>query len=340
MKLKKIFAGMAASAIAMTTFAMTATTASALDNAGNAGIAFQMAETYNFRNVYGDGDTAATFPGVAVGVQGAAYGLDTNVACGDTTIQYDGTYTVSIATSGTINQAPDNTKDWFINEEKGITREGSPWSMLGNYNPKATDDSAELTQDQIEWEMNGLSSQFNHLLVTTDIPCEYNDDNQPVVNGEVVKVTDITVDMCGTTYTGDVGVYKTDTDTLTIALINNYADDAAAGVGSVIDPTAMPAADGTITATFTISGLGADPNAATESSSTASTASTASTTSTSNNTNKSGGTSTTTSKTTTTSTTTSVASDKTENAPAGAPAGIALALAAVAGAAIVVSRRK
>jgi hypothetical protein len=329
MKLKKIFAGMAASAIAMTTFAMTATEASALDTAGNAGVAFQTHETWNYRDAYGT-DGEAVFPAAIVGVQGGAYGFDTSVSCGDTTIQYDGTYTVSIATSGTINEKTDED-GWFINEEKTLTREGSAWSMIKNTEPATSEDSdadaSSLTQDQVEWTDGKVTDVFNMLLVTTDIPCEYNDDDKPEIDGTEIKVTDLKVDMAGTEYTSNDVMFKSDAETLTIAVINAYGD-------SSIDASAIPTSDGTISITFTVSGLGEDPNA---NSSTADTSSSSGSTSSSSSTSKS---STTKSSTTSTSTTTSTTSDDTANAEAGASAGIALALAAVAGAAIVVSRRK
>ena len=342
MKLKKVFAGMAASAIAMSVCAMTsATTASALDTEGHAGIAFQTNTTWNFRDLFGTEGTDV-FPAAKVGVQGGAYG-NGSVECSDTTIQYDGTYTVSIATSGKIEEAntdkADNEKGFYLNEENTLTRKDSPWSMLCNYEA-AESDNSDLTQDQIEWVEGGKTDKFNMLSITTDIPCEYNDDDKPEINGTVVEVSDITVDMCGTQYTatGDDVKYKSDVDTLAVALINTYGD-------STIDPAAMPASDGTITVTFTVKGLGEDPNKGGDSSSEGGNSSNTSSTSSGSTSSTKGGSkggSGSTSKASTTSTTTSSAaeSDKTANAEAGAPAGIALALAAVAGAAVVVSRKK
>lgn len=347
MKMRKIFAGMAASAIALSAFAMSA---SALDAPANAGIAFQMNDTWNYRDLAGTDGSRAVFPQQEVAIQGGAYGISTDVAISDVSIQYDGTYTVSIATSGTITEAhPDKTgtdNGFIVNEDLGLTRQGSKWSMLHNWDsdPNASgDDSKEITQEEyIASLIPGKdASKINMLCIATDIPCEYNDDDQPVVNGEVVKVTDIKVDICGTSYeaAGDV-YYKSDTDYLAIALINTYGD-------STIDAAAMPTEDGTITATFTIEGLGKDPNAGGDSStadsatsSTTSSGSSNSGTNNNNNTNKNNNGGTTASKAPTTSATDSKPSDATANAEAGAPAGIALALAAVAGAAIVVSRKK
>jgi hypothetical protein len=206
--------------------------------------------------------------------------------------------------------------------------------MLNNYDAKETGESS-VSQEQIEWVASKVTDKFNMLTVATDIPCEYKDD-KPYIDGQEITVSDVKVDMCGTEYTatGDV-YYKTDISTFAICLINAYGD-------STIDPNALPASDGTISVTFTISGLGADPNASGDTSSasdsTSSTSSTSSTTSSTGSTTSKA--STTSTKSSTSTATSSAASDNTSNSESGAPAGIALALAAVAGAAIVVSRKK
>ncbi|MGN0634573.1 MAG: NPXTG-anchored protein [Oscillospiraceae bacterium] len=342
MKIKRIFAGMAASAIAMSAFAMTSTvSASAEPAVYNSGITFQTNTTWNFRDLPGT-DGVNVFPAASVGVQGGGYG-NGSVEVSDTQIQYDGTYTISIATSGTIFEAntdkAGNEKGFTIDEEKGLTRMNSPWSMLRAYEAKETEEDVEVTQDTIEWVEGAVTDKFNMLCIATDIPCEYNDEDKPVVNGNVVEVSDIVVDMCGTEYTavGDV-YYKSDIDTVAVSLINTYGD-------STIDAAALPADDGTITVTFTIKGLAEAPaeesSAAEESKADSSSA--ASTNSTSNGgstTSKSSGGSTTTSKAAAGTTTSKAASDATESTETGAAAGIALALAAVAGAAVVVSRKK
>lgn len=325
MKLRKIFAGMAASAIAMTAFAVSA-------SAYNAGIAFQSNDTWNYRNIFNDEDQTAAFPAKSVGVQGGAYGLDTAVDCTDVAIEYDGTYTVSIATSGKINQHNDTIEEdkdgFYLNEEKTLSRMGSPWSMLTAYNPKESDNS-DITQDQIEWvgADPASTSKFNYLIVTTDIPCTYNDDEQPVVNDKVVTVKDIKVDMCGTEYTPEDGVYfKSDSDYLMIAIINAYGD-------STIDEKAIPAQDGNISVTFTLEGLAEAPAESSAADSVESKADTSSTAPTSSaTTSKPSG--------NTTSTTTSKSDDTQKNPEAGAAAGIALAGIALAGAAIVVAKKK
>lgn len=325
MKLRKIFAGMAASAIAMTAFAVSA-------SAYNAGIAFQSNDTWNYRNIFNDEDQTAAFPAKSVGVQGGAYGLDTAVDCTDVAIEYDGTYTVSIATSGKINQHNDTIEEdkdgFYLNEEKTLSRMGSPWSMLTAYNPKESDNS-DITQDQIEWvgADPASTSKFNYLIVTTDIPCTYNDDEQPVVNDKVVTVKDIKVDMCGTEYTPEDGVYfKSDSDYLMIAIINAYGD-------STIDEKAIPTQDGNISVTFTLEGLAEAPAESSAADSVESKADTSSTAPTSSaTTSKPSG--------NTTSTTTSKSDDTQKNPEAGAAAGIALAGIALAGAAIVVAKKK
>lgn len=338
MKIKRIFAGMAASAIAMSAFAMTSAVSSSAEGATyTSGITFQTNDTWNYRDFIGTGGQC-DFPETKVGVQGGAYGIG-SVECSDTTITEDGTYTISIATSGTLVEAmPGNEAGFTIDEEKGLTREGSAWSMLKNTEPKE-DQAEDVTQDTIEWEDGKPTSKFNMLSICTDIPCEYNDEDKPVVNGNVVEISDIVVDMCGTEYTptGDV-FYKSDIDYVAVALINTYGE-------STIDPAALPAEDGTITVTFTVKGLGSseagDSSSEAGESSAADSSSAASTNSTSNSTTTSKTSNTTnTNKTTSTATTSKAASDATESTETGAAAGIALALAAVAGAAVVVSRKK
>ena len=106
------------------------------DVSGNAGVAFQTADTWNFRNAFGDSN-AATFPATAVGVQGGEYGVDTAVACTDASISGDGSYSVSIACSGTINDSAQVYDD-------GTTREGyaAKWAMNKSYEQQAEDTSS------------------------------------------------------------------------------------------------------------------------------------------------------------------------------------------------------
>ncbi|MDO4943883.1 MAG: NPXTG-anchored protein [Ruminococcus sp.] len=95
------------------------------DTSGNAGIAFQANDTWDFRNTNGS-DTSdfaqpACFPNPIVGLSGGTGGYDTNVDVSDTAVNGDGTYTVSIAQSGTVNSDPQVFDD-------GTTNEGWKWA--------------------------------------------------------------------------------------------------------------------------------------------------------------------------------------------------------------------
>ncbi len=353
MKLRKIFAGMAASAIAMTAFAMSA---SALDSAFNAGVCFQSSD-WTHRNSNDKSSTVGTidgsvsyFPSKAVGVNGDG-GLDTAVAISDAQIQYDGTYTVSIAASGTVNDAAKTNND------------GS--TTLGN-----------------GWALNNTDVYFQLLSVGTDLVLDdkpENTDDVPMYKDTEIKISNVTASWGSNSYTFDDVYAKGDSETLTFCLINAYDDGEDAA-----KEYAMPAEGDTISITFTISGLGADPNAgstdgttdgstggtttdgstggtttdgstggtttdgSTNSTADGATNSTADGSTTTNNggstgTSK-GGTSTTgtssKSGSTTTATTSGTTTDNTANAESGAAAGVALAGIALAGAAIVVSKRK
>lgn len=370
MKLKKIFAGMAASAIAMTTFAMGTAPAASADATvtGNAGITFQTADNYNFRDMPGTDGDRAIFPAREVGIQGGGYGFDTTLECNDTAINGSGSYTVTIATSGTIDTAPNldkpaNKKSWYINDDQTLDRMGSPWSMMHNYEPATNDGSKDITAENLTWNQADVeSTKFNMLGISTDIPCFYDEDSGKCYLDEAltqeVTVSDVSVDIPGAgTFTGDAGVFKTDVkdQTISIAIINNYADDTSAGVGSTIDPNAFPTEDGVITINFTInfaegsndstesneSGTeSGDSNASGSDSNASSSSSSSSSKGGNGNGGGNGGSKGGTTKTETAESLADSASDATENAKSGAPAGIALALAAVAGAVVVVSRKK
>lgn len=363
MKLKKIFAGMAASAIAMTTFAMGSAPAASADAtvSGNAGVTFQTANIYNYRDITNTAGDHGVFPQKEVGVQGGGYGFDTTLDCGDTAISGSGTYTVSIATSGTIDTEPDltkpaNQKSWYIDEAQTLTRKDSPWSMMHNYEPATNDGSEEITAENLTWEKADVEAEsFNMLCVSTDIPAFYDKENHKCYLDEEmtkeVTVTDVSVDIPGAgNFTGDAGVWKDDVDTICISVINAYADD-----GSTIDPAAFPTEDGTISITFTInfaegsndstesneSGTeSGDSNASGSDSNASSSSSSSSSKGGNGNGGSNGGSKGGTTKTETAESLAESASDATENAKSGAPAGIALALAAVAGAVVVVSRKK
>ena len=255
MKIKKIFAGMAASAIALS---MMAITASAADLSGNAGVEFQTNTSWNFRDWYGTGSGDAEFPGSKVGIQGGgAYG-DADIS--DAAINGSGDYTVSISASGTVVEkgtATDADKFWNpVENNTTVTREGSPWSMAGNY--KAVyDDSfkgkeADVKQSDVTWEIDVATDKFNMLGVTTDIAGEYEEDDDEVVHfyldsdhKQEVKVSNLKVDIAGTTYTcADNEIkLKDDLDYLGIAVINTYGE-------SSIDAGAAAPEDGTVSISF------------------------------------------------------------------------------------------
>lgn len=363
MKLKKIFAGMAASAIAMTTFAMGTAPAASADATvtGNAGITFQTDGNYTYRDITNTAGDHGVFPQQEIGVNGGAYGFST-VSCNDTAINGSGTYTVSIPTSGTIDIEPDlnkpaNKKAWWVDEEKGVNRMDSKWSIRGTYEPKEGNEGDPVPPKE-EWELQAGNTIFNMLGVSTDIPAYYDKENHKCYLDEAltqeVTVTDVTVDIPGAgTFTGDAGCWKDDVDTLCISLINVYDDT---GASNTIDASAFPTEDGDITVTFTINFPGdgddsadstesGDSNASgTESGDSNASSSSGSSSSKSGGGNGGGGSNnnggSTTKSTSTSESLADSASDATENAESGAPAGIALALAAVAGAVVVVSRKK
>ncbi|WP_295130828.1 NPXTG-anchored protein [Ruminococcus sp.] len=123
---------------------------------GNAGIAFQTNDTWNYRNAYNPDDTSvaakATFPNKAVGVQGGEYGFDTAVDCGDVVIDGSGTYTVSIAASGTINEDAQTFDD-------GTTREGyaATWAMNKSYEPQPEEESKNESETESKNDSNSES---------------------------------------------------------------------------------------------------------------------------------------------------------------------------------------
>lgn len=95
------------------------------DTTGNAGVSFQADGTWDFRNPDDkEKDKVAQpayFPNKCVGIAGGAGGFDTNVDCQDTAINGDGSYTISIAQSGTVNAEAQKFDD-------GSTNEGWIWA--------------------------------------------------------------------------------------------------------------------------------------------------------------------------------------------------------------------
>lgn len=361
MKLKKIFAGMAASAIAMTTFAMGSAPAASADATvtGNAGITFQTDGNYTYRDITNTAGDHGVFPQLEVGCAGGANGFS-SVDAKDTAINGSGTYTVSIPTSGVIDIEPDlakpaNKKAWWIDEDKGVNRMGSKWDMRGSYEPPELEDENADIPPVDQWELQAGNTCFNMLGISTDIPAYYDKENHKCYLDEAmtqeVTVSDVTVDIPGAgSFTGDAGCWKDDVDTLCISLINVYDDT---GASNTIDGSAFPTDEGQITVTFTInfaeagddstnsneSGTESGDSNASGSDSNASSSQSSSSKG-GNGGGGNGGSKGGTTKTETTESLADSASDATENAKSGAPAGIALALAAVAGAVVVVSRKK
>lgn len=327
MKLRKIFAGMAASAIAMSTMSIAASADSAnLAAPFKAGVCYQTNQ-WDFRDSCDKekniGKDEATFPNTSIGVSGAL-GYDSSVSVSDVEIQYDGTYTVSIGTSGTLTglQADDGTTydlDWQLND------------------PAPEDGSAE-------------AERFNLLSIGTDLVLDdkpNKTDDVATVNGAQLSFSDVTAEWGGNSYSFDAYA-KGDAAVLTICLVNSYDDD-----GALAKTLTMPSRGDTITVTFTISGLGADPNAAqggegegSGNGNTNSSQTGADNSSSKKSDDSSKGTTSTagTTKTTTTGGGTAAAtgtSDATDTTAAtGATAGLVFAGIALAGAAVVVTKRK
>lgn len=307
MKTKKIFAGMSASLIALSILATAGITASAAEPVkGNAGIAFQTNETWNFRNPFGTDVSSAkqpaAFPNKVVGVQGGEYGFDTSVDCGDIEINGSGTYTVSIAASGKINSDAAEFDD-------GTTRDDESWQM---------NKSTELDEANAK-----TTDKFNFLYVTTDIACEYNDEDLPTVNGEVVKCIDAKIKLGSKEYSLEAITQKSDEDYLCFEIVNTWNSDKP---GLTDTELYVPGEGEKVEVTFTLEGLGVAENK--DSSTVDSKTDSSSTDSSTNNTGSS-------SKTTTGTNNSSDNSGET-----GAAAGIALAGIALAGAALIVSKKK
>lgn len=348
MKIRKIFAGMAASAIAITAFAASA-------SAFNAGIAFQTNTTWNYRNgfsSYDEDPATAAFPNKVVGVQGGAYGNDASIDCTDVAIDHDGTYTITMPVNGVIDANIQTYDD-------GTQRSGDAlkWSMAKNY---------EMENDAV---IDGtVTDYFNFILITTDIECEVDEDDDgnafAVVDGKEIHCKDVTLSYGSNSYHLDEAVQKSDEDYVTFEVANHYNKEGQEFAESL----AMPSDGDTMQITFTIEGYAdapADDNnndkpaddankpaddtnkpaddankPADDTNKPADDANTpADNNNNNNNTNNNNNNANNNNNvTTSTTTTTSTASD--DNTQSGAAAGIALAGIAVAGAAIVVAKRK
>ena len=135
---------------------------------GNAGVAFQADGTWDFRNPDSEksDDLAepAYFPNKCVGIAGGKNGYDTDVDCQDTAINGDGSYTISIAQSGTI-------KSNAVANDDGSTQEG--WKWAANAVPAApatSDTDSNSKKDDSKTDSNTDSktdSKANSTAATT-----------------------------------------------------------------------------------------------------------------------------------------------------------------------------
>ena len=348
MKLKRVIAGMAASTIAASMFAVTA-------SAYNFGIFFQTNGTWNYRNVYGGTDDGAVaFPDHAVGVQGGA-GFDTNVDFGDLELTADGTYTLTMPCKGKMN---DRINEEIYGPEGDRLEDALVWTIPENYAPNA-DNPGEVV-------VGATTDKMNLLGITTDMPFEYEEQedgtNKFFVDGKEVKITDVTVSFGGESYTLDEIYGDTEGDTLNFNFINDWMKKkdktALIEAGKLFDTAnfAIPGADDTLSLEFTITGLSEGGNtessqSGTESSQASGDTSSAASGDTSSkaadtsskaaDTSTKSGSTTTTGGTTATGTAAAGGSDATDSSAAtGATAGLVFAGITLAGAAVVVSKRK
>lgn len=315
MKLKKIFAGMAASAIAMTTLAVSASASTAYVG-GIQGYKGSTEIDGTTGEAYKDADAAANY----------FYddGEDENpvdVEFSTTEVDFanGGTYTVSTKAPGEGGFNKTNSLTVLGLYIKLSAEDVETYGLedgLKNIAGAVTEDEADA-EKEIPYDISIDEVAFDGSAIGGDWNSNY---GAYIMNGE------LKVEL--------VNMWNTDISD------NAFMEEA----GKTTTALGAPVSEVSITFTITPKNGGTtNSDTSSTSSSDSSASSTGSTSSSggSTTTSKSGG-STTTSKTTSTAskTTSSASSDDTENAPAGAPAGIALALAAVAGAAIVVSRRK
>ncbi len=347
MKLRKVLIGMAAATLTTTMFAASA-------SAYNAGIYFQTNGTWNYRNVYGNNeDGAVAFPDKKVGVQGGA-GFDGNVAFGDTEITADGTYQITMPCKGKMSE---NIDESIYGPEGDRIDDALVWTIGENYAPDADNPGSVVT--------SATTDKFNMIGITTDMPFEKEKDdegnNHFYVDGREIKVTNVTVSFGGESYHLDEVSGDTEGDTLNFNIINDWMKKkdktALIEAGKLIDTAnfAIPGADDTITIEFTISGLseggseGGDPASSAPSGDSSTKPGDSSTKSGDSSTkaadsSKAGSTSTTSKAAGTANATGTAAgggSDATDSTAAtGATAGLVFAGIALAGAALVVTKRK
>lgn len=348
MKLRKVLIGMAAATLTTTMFAASA-------SAYNAGIFFQTNDTWNYRNVYGSNDDGAiAFPDKKVGVQGAAGTIDGNVAFGDVEITADGTYQVTMPCKGKITEGIDEA---VYGPEGDRVEDALAWNMKENYTPDTDNPGTAV--------VSNTTSKINLLGITTDMPFEVEEDdegnNHFYVDGKEIKVTNVTVSFGGESYHLDEIYGDTEGETLNFNFVNDWMKKkdktALIEAGKLFDTAnfAIPGADDTLTIEFTISGLseggseGGDPASSAPSGDSSTKPGDSSTKSGDSSTkaadsSKAGSTSTTSKAAGTANATGTAAgggSDATDSTAAtGATAGLVFAGIALAGAALVVTKRK
>ena len=152
MKLRKIFAGMSALAIA-STMAISA-------SAFNAGLFYQDT-AYNYRDGYTGKDADGVFPSKVVGVLGGGGGFDDTINFTDAEITKDGHYTVSMdKTSGTSTIGDAAGTEWSLEANTfnmlGITTDFDGFELVENDDDTV---SAKCTE-------SGKNIEFKNVKVT------------------------------------------------------------------------------------------------------------------------------------------------------------------------------
>ena len=66
------------------------------------------------------------------------------------------------------------------------------------------------------------STAYNYLFIATDIPCEYNDNDEALVNGQVVTCKDLKVKIGSQEFNVSAAPGKTDSDKLCFQIINKW----------------------------------------------------------------------------------------------------------------------
>ena len=86
------------------------------------------------------------------------------------------------------------------------------------------------------------STAYNYLFIATDIPCEYNDNDEALVNGQVVTCKDLKVKIGSQEFNVSAAPGKSDSDKLCFQIINKWnskftseiTDYTVAGAGEYI----------------------------------------------------------------------------------------------------------